>query len=462
MNSNEKEERQKNRRFYAIVAVSLVAFFIISIEIASFLILVVLKQNFYLPLALRDRDQIERMARADVLLASNDFSQELGWEPRFSNPHGYRGPQKDVENAAIAVFGDSFTLGYSPIEKSWPNLLETALERPVLNFGVGGYGVDQAYWRFKKRYLGKIHTPYVALAIMSENIARNLSLYRGFYNRRANLAATKPRYHLETDGRIVHMDNPLGSREELPKLSELDFLRAVGENDYWYQYFEKFGLNEMVGFPYSYYFLKALPYYISRFYTRRIEENAPYKNLYADEEATQILTFIIEQFIEDARADGSIPIILFLPNWMDMNDVVHKNKKAPYANFFEETKNRHPATFDAMSYFLPYFSRGEPISDFFQSRMDGHYNARGDRVLSEGFYRDLMVLDEKHSLLAPHPASRERPGGSEAMSPKTNQYGHIRGPSPRSEFSPHRPERFPMPGRRWLVRTASLPSTARD
>lgn len=421
MNSNETQERQKNRCFYAILAVSLIALFVVSIEIASFLVLVVLKQNFYLPLALKDRDHIESMTRPDALLASNDFSQELGWEPRFDNPHGYRGAPKDIETAAVALFGDSFTLGYSPIEKSWPYLLETALGQPVLNFGVGGYGVDQAYWRFKKRYLGEIHTPYVVLAIMSENIARNLSLYRGFYNRRENLAATKPRYYWDADGSVVHMENPLESKEQLPKLSDWDFLRTVGKNDYWYQYFEKFGLNEMVGFPYSYYFLKALPYYISRFYSHRIEENAPYKDLYSNEEATKILNYIIEQFIEDARSAGSVPIILFLPNWMDMNDVVHKEKKTSYADFFTETKKQHPSTFDAMSYFLPYFSRGEPISDFFQSRMDGHYNARGDRALSEGFYRDLIALDEKHNLLAPHPTGRDRPGEPEALSPKTNQ-----------------------------------------
>ena len=400
MNGSNNRKKRRTRWFSVILVVFLLGFFLVSIEAVSFLILVVLKQNFYLPLALRDKAQIESMASADAILADNAFSRELGWEPRSDNPHGYRGPEKNVDDAAVALFGDSFTLAYSPIEQSWPHLLEVQLGRPVLNFGVGGYGADQAYWRFKERYLGTIQTPYVALNIMSENIARNLSLYRGFYNRRADLAATKPRFYPEADGRVVHIENPLRSKEELSKLSDVDFLKSIGEKDYWYQHFDQYDLNEMVGFPYSYYFLKALPYYVGRFYMHRIQDDAPYKDLYSDEEPVEILRFIIDSFIQDAESAGSVPVIVFLPNWMDMDDVVHKRKKPAYDAFFQQIKAEYPATFDGMSYFLPYFDRGEPISDFFQSRTDGHYNALGDKVVSEGFYRDLMAVDAERGLLA--------------------------------------------------------------
>jgi hypothetical protein len=380
-----------------------------------------------LPLALRDTGRIESLARTDTLLASNEFSRELGWEPRSENPHGYRGPEKPVGDAAIALFGDSFTLGFHPIERSWPYLLEVELGRPVLNFGVGGYGVDQAYWRFQKRYLGNLQTPYVALVVMSENIARNLSLYRGFYNRRAELAATKPRYAVGGDGRVGYIENPLASRRELPKLADPDVLERIGKDDYWYRYFDQFGLNEMIGFPYSYYFLKALPYYVSRFRMHRIRESAPYKELYADPDATLILRHIIERFIDDARSAGSVPIVLFLPNWMDMDDVIHKQGETCYADFVEAVRAGHPATFDGLSYFLPRLSRGEPISAFFQSRSNGHYNALGDRVVSQGFYRDLMALDEDHGLLAADHA------GGPWQRPATE--------GPRSGSSPHTPER---------------------
>jgi hypothetical protein len=96
---------------------------------------------------------------------------------------------------------------------------------------------------------------------------------------------------------------------------------------------------------------------------------------------------------------------------MDMDDVVHKHEQTCYAGFFEEVREEHPATFDGLAYFMPYFERGEPISDFFQSRTNGHYNARGDEVLSEGFYRDLMALDVECALIG----TGKRPSESKAI-----------------------------------------------
>ena len=56
----------------------------------------------------------------------------------------------------IALFGDSFTHGDDvPVEHSFGQVLEQQLitagiPAEVLNFGVGGYGIDQAMLRFKE------------------------------------------------------------------------------------------------------------------------------------------------------------------------------------------------------------------------------------------------------------------------------------------------------------------------
>jgi len=53
----------------------------------------------------------------------------------------------------IALIGDSFTFSdEASYEESWSYKLERKL-RPqvqVLNFGVSGYGIDQAYLRYKR------------------------------------------------------------------------------------------------------------------------------------------------------------------------------------------------------------------------------------------------------------------------------------------------------------------------
>jgi hypothetical protein len=145
------------------------------LETAAYYVMVAKELNFYLPIELSSPFNLpENPPRP------NSFSYELGWEPQYPNDVGYIGVDRDISNAAFAVFGDSYTEAHPEIEKSWPYQLEQKLQRPVLNFGVGGYGTDQAYLRFEKRFIGKLNTPYVGLFVMSENIARIVNRFRGY------------------------------------------------------------------------------------------------------------------------------------------------------------------------------------------------------------------------------------------------------------------------------------------
>ncbi|MHC4493935.1 MAG: SGNH/GDSL hydrolase family protein, partial [Planctomycetota bacterium] len=102
------------------------------------------------------------------------YDPKLGWipRPRHRSANGLRntnaaGIRGTVEYASvpgpgalrIAVFGDSYTYGAEVRdEDSWPRVLERDLgERgiptEVLNFGVGAYGMGQAYLRW--RILGR-------------------------------------------------------------------------------------------------------------------------------------------------------------------------------------------------------------------------------------------------------------------------------------------------------------------
>lgn len=380
-------KKVKNLFFFSITICFTLAIILCTVEITSYYILIVKKTNFYLPLQLRQAHTIEIKERF-----SKVYSYELGWEPRHPSELGYRGEEKNIENAMICLFGDSYTEGYSDIKKSWPYLLEKKFNRPVLNFGVDGYGIDQAYLRFEKRYSGKIHTPYVCLAVMSENIARIVNRYRGFYNRKEHIEATKPMYYKGKDGNIDLLPNPLTRADEIRFLADLTFLKKIGQKDYWYHHFEKYNLNQMVRFPYSFYLVKALPYYIQRYYEKRTQNDSDYKILYADEAALSLMSHIISNFIIRAKENNTTPIILFLPNWKDFIDY-KTNGETIYNDFFLKIRNQHPNTFDAMTYFMPFFDKGDNVSDFFNSYSDGHYNPTGEQVLCDGFYKDLKAVE---------------------------------------------------------------------
>ena len=104
----------------------------------------------------------------------------------------------------IAIFGDSFVMGDEvPFEQSWGYYLEiylkaAGIEAEVLNFGVGGYGMDQAFLRWKE--LGSKYSPQIVIfGFQPENVRRNVNLYRNFLSFKNEAIFTKPRFILDDD-----------------------------------------------------------------------------------------------------------------------------------------------------------------------------------------------------------------------------------------------------------------------
>ncbi|NWG76198.1 MAG: SGNH/GDSL hydrolase family protein, partial [Rubrivivax sp.] len=106
----------------------------------------------------------------------------------------------------IALFGDSFTFGADvPFQETWGYYLQDEIEKSgvraeVLNFGVGGYGMDQAYLRWKE--VGcKFSPDIVIFGFHPENVKRNVNLIRSLYVPQTGIPFSKPRFVLE-DGRL--------------------------------------------------------------------------------------------------------------------------------------------------------------------------------------------------------------------------------------------------------------------
>ena len=104
----------------------------------------------------------------------------------------------------IAAFGDSFVAGVGVNDDQvWVKRLEVELNRlgmrvETLNFGVGGYGMDQAYIRWQN--LGRAYKPDLVLfAFQPENLNRNVNVFRPLYYRRVAVPFSKPRFVLQND-----------------------------------------------------------------------------------------------------------------------------------------------------------------------------------------------------------------------------------------------------------------------
>lgn len=146
------------------------------------------------------------------------YDERLGWTYR---PHAVRqngeftingagirarrefSPQPPPDRLRIALFGDSFTAGDDVSDDEvWGARLELLLRAAgiraeVLNFGVGAYGMDQAFLRWLHQ--GKKFEPDIVIfGLQPDNLKRNLNVFRQLMNINGP-PFSKPRFVLDDD-----------------------------------------------------------------------------------------------------------------------------------------------------------------------------------------------------------------------------------------------------------------------
>src|SRR5262249_18658903 len=107
--------------------------------------------------------------------------------------------------------------------KSWP-------QTEVLNFGVPGYGPDQAWLRYQRE--GPTYAPCaVTIGYMLEDINRVVNRYRPALFPITDLLTTKPRFVVKDD-QLTLMPNPATSPAQLADLEWVE--RTTRDADRWY------------------------------------------------------------------------------------------------------------------------------------------------------------------------------------------------------------------------------------
>lgn len=188
-----------------------------------------------------------------------------------SNSVGLRGvdeyslePEPGIRR--IAVFGDSFTFGDEVSDhETWAHLLDERSDSvEVLNFGVHGYGIDQALVYLQDDGV-RYQPDYVVLGFVWFDIQRNLFTFNNF---------AKPRYR-DTDQGLVLENVPVPSPDEVLaaepfRLKTLDLVGMVWERLRWVT-----GVN--------------------------------------DRRAERLGASVLDDFVRTAREAGARPVISYLP-----------------------------------------------------------------------------------------------------------------------------------------------------
>src|SRR5262249_46829988 len=135
-------------------------------------------------------------------------------------------------------YGDSFTYGAEVDDPdTWQAQFEGMTGKGILNFGSGGYGLDQAVLKFEK-YGPQYPTPFVILGLYPHEYRRILS-YQSFYyfTERTFRYAFKPIFIPAAEGyELVKppCDNP-ESLVEVVRHRPEKLERFLSAHDYWYQ-----------------------------------------------------------------------------------------------------------------------------------------------------------------------------------------------------------------------------------
>lgn len=133
-----------------------------------------------------------------------------------SSVEGLRSARPDTAFARVparrrvAVVGDSFTFGLEvPFEAAWPAQLERLLgdDVQVLNFGVDGYGLDQAYLRYR-RDVAAWRAEIAVLGMIDDDVHRTMCVYAFLCFSGFGMPFGKPRLVLEGPG-LTPLNLPL-------------------------------------------------------------------------------------------------------------------------------------------------------------------------------------------------------------------------------------------------------------
>ena len=221
----------------------------------------------------------------------------------------------------IAAFGDSFAHG-SEVEndRAWTAVLEKmdpALE--VLNFGVPGYGTDQAYLRFQTE-APQYRPNMIVIGYMTENIGRHVNVFKPFYAPLTRVPLAKPRFR-EEHGSLVLIPNPLKSTNDYRKLlaSDRETLLELGRNDFYFQTLYKNGPFDRISFVRL---AKILLY--KNIPGNNTIQNGQYNK---NSEAFRITILILESFYREVEALGAEPVIMIFPCEGDLRNYLQNNRK---------------------------------------------------------------------------------------------------------------------------------------
>jgi hypothetical protein len=336
-------------------------------------------------------DPALKEAHKSWVAAHGNWDDELGWpSPRddVKPPRDASGAKYNVEfpqpgRACASAYGDSFIWGYGiPLQDGWIERLSHKLGCRVADYGVDGYGTDQAYVRFTRKTQDE--APVVLLGIFPENVMRNVNQFRGFLGFPQSPIWLKGRFVLDGVGTLQWLHRP--------RIDEAGFLRllhdpaSVVPHDYL--------LPDSHDGPVTLRFPNMLS--LARLLlTPRLWVRLSGRPSWADffradhpSGALALTAAIAEAFVREADRRGKRALVIMLPGVSSFRARA-KFGQAEYQPLVDALTARHVDVFDSAPALLAALGQRSYCDLYiFPTRCDGHFG-----VFGSGIVADVMATE---------------------------------------------------------------------
>jgi hypothetical protein len=322
------------------------------------------------------------------------YDADLGWTNR---PHSCTADNKYCANAAglrsnleytkaippgvtrISLFGDSFIHGHDvELAGSLAPQLEKALaargvDAQALNFGVGGFGIDQAYLRYS-RDNSQFDTDIIVEGLQLENVARHLMVFRLIAYPQSKIPFSKPRFYFEGPS-LLTANKPTIAPDRVPAalaqfdrspLRKYEFFYTDKYRPYWWRKSKLLAVIEN---------------------SRNKAEN-PVDIMSPGSEGMQLTLGILDHFKNDVGVTGKPFLLVYLP-LKDNLAAQLRGEKDPWEPFLAPFRKDFTIV-DPTARLLD-IARSKGV----EAVAPGHYSAEGNRAVAEALAEAIAKLPRK-------------------------------------------------------------------
>lgn len=309
----------------------------------------------------------------------------------------------------ISTYGDSLAFcRYVNDNETWQYYLSKKTKSNVKNFGVGNYGLDQSFLRYKNNKNDK--SKILIFAIGPETIRRNLSLWKHYYEF-GNIYYFKPAFIIGKKQKLIKKKIPLKNISE--KTNFLTTHNKIKKYDFFYK--EKF-LKYIWCKPYSlslfnnflrkssliiFFTAKYLEIYFKSKIIKKINKKVfPKFNLlgglkfdfedrlkyFKNKNYYNNTLELIKLIQKDSKKNNKKVLLLIMPAHYDLMNI--KEKKM---NYYKEFINSCKKDINCLD--LSKYLNKNCNTIFADKGFGGHYNNVGNKLISEILYKHLKKIN---------------------------------------------------------------------